>query len=53
MRAVTFVDRLSLDIPGSVAQCGVLLDDINGDGESELIVGTTDGELYIYKAGSS
>ena len=51
MRAVTFVDRLTLEIPGSVAQCGIFLADVNDDGESELIVGTTEGDLFIYKEG--
>jgi len=32
-----------------VAQCGVYLGDINADGEFELVVGTTEGDLYIYK----
>ncbi|XP_023340784.1 KICSTOR complex protein ITFG2-like isoform X3 [Eurytemora carolleeae] len=52
MRAVTFVDRLTLEIPGSVAQCGIFLADVNDDGESELIVGTTEGDLFIYKGRS-
>ena len=51
MRSVTFVDRLTLDICGEVAQHGVCLADVTGDGDSELVVATDIGDLYIYKYG--
>ena len=49
MRAVAFVDRITLKIEGSMAQCGVYLGDVDGDGGHELVFGTTDGNLYIHK----
>ena len=49
MRSVTFVDRLTLEINGDVAQHGVCLADVNGDGDHELVVGTDNGDLLIYK----
>jgi len=52
MRAVTFVDRITLKIEGSMAQCGVYLGDVDGDGGHELVFGTTDGNLYIHKGSS-
>ena len=48
---MTFVDRLTLDICGEVAQHGVCLADVTGDGDSELVVATDIGDLYIYKYG--
>ena len=51
MRSVTFVDRLTLDICGEVAQHGVCLADVTGDGDSELVVATDIGDLFIYKYG--
>jgi len=49
MRSVTFVQRITLEVPGSVAQCGIYLGDVNSDGDNELVVATTDGEIYIYR----
>ena len=51
MRSVTFVSRLSLSIPGDVAQHGLCLGDVTGDGEHELVVGTDTGDLLVYKGG--
>jgi len=49
MRSVTFVDRLTLEVEGTVAQNGICLGDISGDGNHELIVGNEAGELFIFK----
>ena len=64
MRSVTFVDRLTLEVTigfnsttfkmpaqveGTVAQNGICLGDISGDGNHELIVGNEAGELFIFK----
>ena len=49
MRSVTFVDRLTLEVEGTVAQNGVCLADVDCDGDHELVVGTEAGELYIFK----
>lgn len=51
MRSVTFVDRLTLEVEGTVAQNGVCLADVDCDGDHELVVGTEAGELYIFKVG--
>jgi hypothetical protein len=52
MRAVTFVDRLTLEVEGTVAQHGVCLGDVDSDGQHELVVGTEAGELLVFKGAS-
>jgi len=52
MRSVTFVDRLTLDISGDIAQHAISLGDVTGDGDHELVVGTDTGELFVFKGGS-
>ena len=49
MRSVTFVSRLTLDISGDVAQHGLCLGDVTGDGDHELVVGTDGGDLLVFK----
>merc|ERR1719239_1311164 len=49
MRSVTFVSRLSLNISGDVAQHGLCLGDVTGDGDHELVVGTDGGDLLVFK----
>ena len=43
-----FVTHL-LKVEGTVAQNGICLGDISGDGNFELIVGNEAGELFIFK----
>jgi len=52
MRSVTFVQRISIELNGSVAQNAVLLADVDNDDEFELIIGTMEGDLNIYKGAS-
>lgn len=52
MRSVTFVDRLTLEISGAIAQNGVCLGDVNGDGDHELVVGNDAGDLFVFKGSS-
>ena len=52
MRSVTFVDRLTLEISGDIAQHGICLGDVTGDGDHELVVGTDSGELVVFKGAS-
>lgn len=49
MRAVSFVKRFQWDLPGTVCRHGLTIGDVDNDGDNELIVGTAEGELYIFK----
>lgn len=49
MRAVNFSKRLVFDVPGSVFQNGLAIGDVDNDGDNELVVGTSDGDLLIFK----
>lgn len=49
MRAVSFVKRLQWELPGTVFRHGLTIGDVDNDGDNELIVGTAEGELYIFK----
>lgn len=44
MRSVTFVDRLTLEVSGAIAQNGVCLGDVTGDGDHELVIGNDTGQ---------
>merc|ERR1719278_375083 len=52
MRSTSFVDRLTLEIGGDIAKHGVCLGDVNSDGDYELVVGTDNGDLLIFKGNS-
>lgn len=49
MNSISFVDRLTLDFKGNVAQNALCLGDVDNDGEYELSVGNSLGQLAIYK----
>ncbi|XP_058793852.1 KICSTOR complex protein ITFG2-like isoform X2 [Phymastichus coffea] len=49
MRAVCFVKRLQWDVPGTLLRHGLIIGDVNNDGDNELVVGTAEGDLYIFK----
>ena len=49
MRSTSFVDRLTLEIGGDIAKHGLCLADVNSDGDFELVVGTDNGDLLIFK----
>jgi len=53
MRSVTFVDRLTLEVSGNIAQNAVCLGDVDNDGGHELVVGNEEGELLVFKGSSS
>ena len=47
--AYYFLFTYLLKVEGTVAQNGICLGDISGDGHFELIVGNEAGELFIFK----
>ncbi|XP_043473905.1 KICSTOR complex protein ITFG2-like [Leptopilina heterotoma] len=49
MRAVCFVNKLCWELPGTVFRHGLTIGDVDNDGENELVVGTAEGCLYIFK----
>lgn len=49
MRAVCFVKRLSWELPGTVFRHGLTFGDVDNDGDNELVVGTAEGDLFIFK----
>ncbi|XP_033221622.1 KICSTOR complex protein ITFG2-like isoform X2 [Belonocnema kinseyi] len=49
MRAVCFVKRLNWELPGTVFRHGLTFGDVDNDGDNELVVGTAEGDLFIFK----
>ncbi|XP_051157692.1 KICSTOR complex protein ITFG2-like [Leptopilina boulardi] len=49
MRAVCFVNKLCWELPGTVFRHGLMIGDVDNDGENELVVGTAEGCLHIFK----
>ena len=52
MRSVTFVDRISIDYSGNIAQNALCLGDVDNDGCHELVAGTDQGEMIVVKGDS-
>lgn len=52
-RSVSFVEKLQLEISDNLFNEGLLLADVDNDGDCELIVGQINGELSIFKNGST
>lgn len=53
MRAVSFVERLEFDFPGSVFRNGLAFGDVDNDNCNELVVGNECGEVCIFKGTSN
>lgn len=49
MRAVRFVKRLEWELPGTVFRHGLTIGDVDNDGDNELVVGTAEGDIFIFK----
>ncbi|KAJ9600117.1 hypothetical protein L9F63_009593 [Diploptera punctata] len=50
MRAVCFVKRFEFELSGTVFPSALALNDVDNDGNNELVVGNMSGELAIYKS---
>lgn len=53
MRAVSYVERLEFDFPGSVFKNAFLFGDVDNDKSDELVVGNENGDVFIYKGNAS
>ncbi|XP_039278782.1 KICSTOR complex protein ITFG2 [Nilaparvata lugens] len=49
MRAVCFVERIEFEFSGNVFKNAITLGDVDNDGHSELIIGSSDGDILIFK----
>ena len=49
MRAVCFVKRYEFELSGTIFPNALVLNDVDNDGNSELVVGSMSGDLVIYK----
>jgi hypothetical protein len=50
MRAVCFVKRFEFDMNGTVFPNALSLDDVDNDGNNELVIGNMNGDLAIFKS---
>lgn len=53
MRAVSYVERLEFDFPGSVFKNAFLFGDVDNDKCEELVVGNEAGDVFVFKGTSS
>lgn len=49
MRSVSYVQRVALEFSGSLFPHAICLGDVDNDTLNELVVGDTNGKLYVYK----
>ncbi|TNN38340.1 Integrin-alpha FG-GAP repeat-containing protein 2 [Liparis tanakae] len=49
MRSLNYVQRVSLDFPGTLFPHAICLGDADNDSLNELVVGDTNGKLLVYK----
>ncbi|XP_069677567.1 KICSTOR complex protein ITFG2-like isoform X1 [Periplaneta americana] len=50
MRAVCFVKRFEFDMNGTIFPNALALDDVDNDGNNELVVGNMSGDLCLFKS---
>jgi len=54
IRSISLVDKIELEFPlGNVMNNSVCLGDVDNDGHNELVVGTTEGAVYVYKGSAA
>lgn len=49
MRAISLVNRVEFDYRGNVVKNGIAVGDVDNDGHNELVVGSGNGNLTIFK----
>ncbi|CAI6345816.1 unnamed protein product [Macrosiphum euphorbiae] len=49
MNIATFVDFFDFELPGNVFNSAIALGDVDNDNEIELVIGSVEGDLFIFK----
>ncbi|XP_071508018.1 KICSTOR complex protein ITFG2-like [Diadema antillarum] len=49
MRSVVFVEKIELEFSGNIFAKALVLGDVDNDSLHELLVGSVDGDLWVYK----
>lgn len=49
MNIATFVDFFNFELPGNVFNSAIALGDVDNDNEIELVIGSVEGDLFIFK----
>lgn len=49
MRAISLVNRIEFEFRGNVARNAVVLGDLDNDGCNELVIGSDNGKVAIFK----
>ena len=49
MRSISLYEKIELEYKGTVFQSALCLLDIDNDGQNELCICNTNGELHIFK----
>mmetsp|Transcript_34147 Transcript_34147/g.54693 ORF Transcript_34147/g.54693 Transcript_34147/m.54693 type:complete len:548 (-) Transcript_34147:753-2396(-) len=48
-RQISFVEKIVLPFEGTILQEALAFGDVDNDGQTELVVGNLDGDLYVFK----
>lgn len=49
MRAISLVNRIEFEFRGNVARNAIVLGDLDNDGSNELVIGSDNGKVAIFK----